>query len=150
MDAKNSKLMSTKICFNTASGKHCCNFHWRNNLQELLVQCFNTASGKHCCNLPHQLFRRRGTIVRFNTASGKHCCNDEGHDQSTIVRPVSIPQAVSTVATYLWIRLFKERSRVSIPQAVSTVATLFISTTFFICVASFNTASGKHCCNSGV
>ena len=61
--------------------------------------------------------------------------------------PVSIPQAVSTVATesnqwtskqeFLW---------VSIPQAVSTVATLDFDLS---CDAGerFNTASGKHCCN---
>ena len=61
----------------------------------------------------------------FNTASGKHCCNSK----STIwlIGPclkVSIPQAVSTVATVSNIpKLVKILLNVSIPQAVSTVAT---------------------------
>ena len=38
-------------------------------------------------------------------------------------RDVSIPQAVSTVATYVAYLLLKKSVTVSIPQAVSTVAT---------------------------
>ena len=61
---------------------------------------------------------------------------------------VSIPQAVSTVATipyanYLWDTM----PRVSIPQAVSTVATINPDENNVYEVARFNTASGKHCCN---
>ena len=37
---------------------------------------------------------------------------------------VSIPQAVSTVATLKWVKVNSLVSMVSIPQAVSTVATL--------------------------
>ena len=37
-------------CFNTASGKYCCNVY---NISELVTEVggsFNTASGKYCCN----------------------------------------------------------------------------------------------------
>ena len=37
--------------------------------------------------------------MRFNTASGKHCCNDILLSNITDDFEVSIPQAVSTVAT---------------------------------------------------
>ena len=83
---------------------------------------------------------------------------------------VSIPQAVSTVATGEWddnliptLKSFNTASGkhccnakagpgtafdpiVSIPQAVSTVATVIAMTEWRI-TTSFNTASGKHCCN---
>ena len=58
---------------------------------------FNTASGKHCCNLIDA-----GTIfsgLSFNTASGKHCCNIRRIGAGVGRSTVSIPQAVSTVAT---------------------------------------------------
>ena len=62
---------------------------------------------------------------------------------------VSIPQAVSTVATEA--RLCEEyngNNNVSIPQAVSTVATsLWSSMVFDMLIECFNTASGKYCCN---
>ena len=61
----------------------------------------------------------------FNTASGKYCCNRRGMLRLSRFqyRKVSIPQAVSTVATA---EAFAAAafSAVSIPQAVSTVATL--------------------------
>ena len=61
---------------------------------------------------------------------------------------VSIPQAVSTVAT---INIPGEEPihelRVSIPQAVSTVATDAVQQRYYN-EGSFNTASGKYCCNS--
>ena len=72
-----------------------------------------------------------------------------GIQPNTAVILVSIPQAVSTVATraetsgivpYLWI--------VSIPQAVSTVATKDIGSEDEPVSYGFNTASGKHCCNA--
>ena len=61
----------------------------------------------------------------FNTASGKYCCNiiylKEIPKGSSWV---SIPQAVSTVATtYKISRNIYAKLEVSIPQAVSTVAT---------------------------
>ena len=37
---------------------------------------------------------------------------------------------------------------VSIPQAVSTVATFLVYKLNTTCSQSFNTASGKYCCNS--
>ena len=64
------------------------------------------------------------------------------------VYTVSIPQAVGTVATRNGKNLRCLFKLVSIPQAVGTVATharphsnsLFVNN-------SFNTASGRHCCN---
>ena len=60
---------------------------------------------------------------------------------------VSIPQAVSTVATILLIKMWPTLLVVSIPQAVSTVATPGKYTEMDLFQSSFNTASGKHCCN---
>ena len=66
-----------------------------------------------------------------------------GHD-------VSIPQAVSTVATVWWLTPVQPDHYVlvSIPQAVSTVATdpnwKSSENDYY---DSFNTASGKYCCN---
>ena len=61
---------------------------------------------------------------------------------------VSIPQAVSTVATkddcMFSITI---NTIVSIPQAVSTVATLKNLISIWKLFVSFNTASGKYCCN---
>ena len=59
---------------------------------------------------------------------------------------VSIPQAVSTVATGSIETSCGRRANVSIPQAVSTVATVIKKATDLMSVG-FNTASGKHCCN---
>ena len=59
---------------------------------------------------------------------------------------VSIPQAVSTVATLIQLR-YCVRIQVSIPQAVSTVATAENVTSLEEGVVGFNTASGKYCCN---
>ena len=60
---------------------------------------------------------------------------------------VSIPQAVSTVATDTFNAILENNVSVSIPQAVSTVATLLESDTLKKKTMSFNTASGKYCCN---
>ena len=59
--------------------------------------------------------------MRFNTASGKYCCNYIYMAYRPKFAPVSIPQAVSTVATW-------ERN---MPQ--------------LLLKQSFNTASGKYC-----
>ena len=57
------------------------------------------ASGKYCCNS----FLVCSLTIRFcnsfNTASGKYCCNDKSVTYYVFYRMVSIPQAVSTVAT---------------------------------------------------
>ena len=63
---------------------------------------------------------------------------------------VSIPQAVSTVATLHMETHPSKTDEVSIPQAVSTVATqLFFHNERYVELSwvSFNTASGKYCCN---
>ena len=82
---------------------------------------FNTASGKYCCNF--KLADTESNSDSFNTASGKYCCNKlQQLKETSGVKIVSIPQAVSTVATFAedqGIQMY----RVSIPQAVSTVAT---------------------------
>ena len=91
--------------------------------------------------------------LSFNTASGKYCCNVKDERGVVIERShVSIPQAVSTVATILILvtMYLTINTKVSIPQAVSTVATLEFMEEYSDDNASFNTASGKYCCNSRV
>ena len=65
----------------------------------MVLGSFNTASGKYCCNVI-EYAKKHGFKNCFNTASGKYCCN-------------------------VWISCIKllEGLFVSIPQAVSTVAT---------------------------
>ena len=61
---------------------------------------------------------------------------------------VSIPQAVSTVATKRNCTNFiLVNPKVSIPQAVSTVATNPVRYATLLDSHRFNTASGKYCCN---
>ena len=61
---------------------------------------------------------------------------------------VSIPQAVSTVATgELPVGKAAKLLTVSIPQAVSTVATEQEVLKVMAFTHGFNTASGKYCCN---
>ena len=63
--------------------------------------------------------------MSFNTASGKCCCNLLLPIYYLKNLKVSIPQAVSTVATGYTIRPGQKVAvPVSIPQAVSTVATV--------------------------
>ena len=62
--------------------------------------------------------------LRFNTASGKYCCNIQEGFNNVRNGIVSIPQAVSTVATYNELCTTRKWVEVSIPQAVSTVATI--------------------------
>ena len=83
---------------------------------------FNTASGKYCCN--NEDGEREGGLVGacFNTASGKYCCN------------------------FTLVKYALKLSTVSIPQAVSTVATIETSMNV-LKLLRFNTASGKYCCN---
>ena len=62
---------------------------------------------------------------------------------------VSIPQAVSTIAILLFLLLHtKLIMKVSIPQAVSTIAINEKHERMVSISRSFNTASGKHYCNS--
>ena len=95
-------------------------------------------------------FANAASKVGFNTASGKHCCNYAEFIENVFVSGVSIPQAVSTVATGVILKMLMQLEKVSIPQAVSTVATCKMHYRLARIVDSFNTASGKHCCNSGV
>ena len=82
-----------------------------------------------------------------HTASSKHCYNSRNFQlHRTIQGKVSIPQAVSAVATCRIFVLLYFSIPVSIPQAVSAVATLSPAKTADA-VMSFNTASGKRCCN---
>ena len=109
--------------FNTASGKHCCNFvdSNRNNDSILNVSIPQAVSTVATCK------RRKANTVPptcFNTASGKHCCNLSGCFYPARKHSVvSIPQAVSTVATRMALTSSSKLRTVSIPQAVSTVAT---------------------------
>ena len=111
---------------------------------------FNTASGKRRCNVKNSKLAFRLYVHKgFNTASGKRRCNKISSKCCKLLRQVSIPQAVSAVATaklkkrylrQMWHRFntasgkrrCNQRSKtifaviimaVSIPQAVSAVAT---------------------------
>ena len=99
------ELLRQQRCFNTASGKYCCNKGFCFVAGTEIATRFNTASGKYCCNLKLP-FTVLLVMFSFNTASGKYCCN------GTITFPiadiyyiVSIPQAVSTVATWYSVRI---------------------------------------------
>ena len=164
----------------TASGRCCCNFD-EEFYKNYMMMSFNTANGKHCCNRFITGFQLNPSAKRFNTVNGiyflsihlifpsvrslrcttppsshnasNRCgcnCINYRHLWSNEAL-VSIPQAVSTVATFVFGLLNASGetfSGVSIPQAVSTVATiLIISLWWFQWKKSFNTASGKHCCN---
>ena len=130
--------------FNTASGKYCCNCLTllqktgvikvsipqavstvaTGNMVFNLMYCqssFNTASGKYCCNSSWLLWF--SFKIYFNTASDKHCCNLYEYKCQEWFDCVSIPQAVSTVAT----------KNIELQHGSKN--------------DSFNTASGKHCCN---
>ena len=68
---------------------------------------FNTVNGKYCCNLSAVKNMNTLSYEGFNTASGKYCCNAVTfllHLHKTA--SVSIPQAVSTVATSLFGALY--------------------------------------------
>ena len=63
-------------------------------------------------------------FIGFNTASGKRRCNNSiTQNKNLSLKPVSIPQAVSAVATSLIEGHIYFHIKVSIPQAVSAVAT---------------------------
>ena len=65
------------------------------------------------------------SYILLNTVNGKYCCNGGGNMvKCSQYGAVSIPQAVSTVATLNQMMLYGLQRTVSIPQAVSTVATL--------------------------
>ena len=66
---------------------------------------FNTASGKYYCNMT-KVNSLKKFFVCFNTASGKYYCNSKAGGRTLVDRPVSIPQAVSTIAMSLLLNIF--------------------------------------------
>ena len=89
---------------------------------QLLVS-YNTASGKRCCNDP-ELAKVVNYESSYNTASGKRCCNFmQPLDCLAESVGVTIPQAVSAVATATYYNIGDNAVFVTIPQAVSAVAT---------------------------
>ena len=71
-----------------------------------------------------EIIKDEAPTVGFNTASGKCCCNwTFVHIVEVLFEMVSIPQAVSAVATLEKTYNKSLKSAVSIPQAVSAVAT---------------------------
>ena len=109
---------------------------------------FNTASGKYCCNERRYIsWTQQKLKVSIPQAVSTVATEISGFSYCGI--GVSIPQAVSTVATNI-VELEDGMSylNVSIPQAVSTVATILKKMEWKIWTKSgFNTASGKYCCN---
>ena len=110
---------------------------------------FNTASGRHCCNTRCQkLLSIHLLLVSIPQAVGTVATLQNQCPLVINLHVVSIPQAVGTVATLAPIPLLCCLTLfVSIPQAVGTVATLFFYMEVFTMLNSFNTASGRHCCN---
>ena len=114
------------------------------------MKSFNTASGKYCCNYWAGFYgSKKSHYVSIPQAVSTVATTEDNIETVyCIIRLVSIPQAVSTVATLnkeLGRRLF---TSVSIPQAVSTVATEENKTlSDKELIECFNTASGKYCCN---
>ena len=110
------------------------------------MKCFNTASGKHCCNeVQYEGFYQEG-VNSFNTASGKHCCNPKNQLLEHINVLVSIPQAVSTVATVASsvIEFYHSRFNTASGKHCCNYQATIVSRKR---KERFNTASGKHCCN---
>ena len=129
--------------------------------------CFNTASGRCCCNYETLKMTLNPFFkVGFNTASGKCCCNSSASRPCRYRAQVSIPQAVSAVASSPLFSLpfgqglemcgphrrfapLLPRTLRRIPQAVGAVATNDGRLVMTFIIVSFNTASGKYCCNDG-
>ena len=59
---------------------------------------FNTASGRYYCNFFSDETAEKIAYGSFNTASGRYYCNGDGANSGTRFMPVSIPQAVGTIA----------------------------------------------------
>ena len=111
---------------------------------------FNTASGRCCCNKKKSC-KGNEPLQGFNTASGRCCCNGAEDTEyiRAVTRKVSIPQAVGAVATDVFGVHMDDGMHVSIPQAVGAVATrtIFPRRILLPIRPSFNTASGRCCCN---
>ena len=143
-------------------------------MQPQLLHCFNTASGKHYCNW--SLFKTKWqtygccvsipqavstiAIEVFGTANFSSVIVSIPQAVSTIAIAtavvmfggmfvwVSIPQAVSTIAIVSFDVRDAESYSVSIPQAVSTIAIWGKASEAVTGFSGFNTASGKHYCNA--
>ena len=104
------------VSFNTASGKYC---------YSILFVFPSFQSGTRDVRTSSSLCSSAVSHPSSHTASGKYCCNF----------PILMGRQLSN------------DSSVSIPQAVSTVATHENFTNNPRIMCRFNTASGKHCCN---
>ena len=115
----------SKISFNTASGRCCCNGVERCSTTRC-ASSFNTASGRCCCNTAKMVKQCMAQCFGFNTASGRCCCNRVILKIIlSLSQGVSIPQAVGVVATWKnTSSLISVYMAVSIPQAVGVVAWL--------------------------
>ena len=82
----------------------------------------HTVNGKYCCNLLSALYSR---LWVFQYRKRQALLQHKGEVDKIVYEIVSIPQAVGTVAT-------KTKHPLMYPSL------------------RFNTASGRHCCNSGV
>ena len=143
--------------FNTASGKHC----------YFITFVFpSLRSGTRDVRSSSSLRSSAASHPSSHTASGRYCCNLRWWRQIHRHLQVSIPQAVSTVTSLpLFSPPFGQglemcgphrrfapllpRTLRRIPQAVGTVATVSfdLSKDCIAIVPSFNTASGRYCCN---
>ena len=114
----------------------------------LFIWCFNTASGKYCCNIAKDARKARLGMEGFNTASGKYCCNVVKSMCYVATRAVSIPQAVSTVATVLNAVVESKKAQECFNTASGKYCCNRQKNVFCSLPATgFNTASGKYCCN---
>jgi len=104
------------VSFNTASGKYC---------YSILFVFPSFQSGTRDVRTSSSLCSSAVSHPSSHTASGKYCCNF----------PILMGRQLSN------------DSSVSIPQAVSTVATINIIIISVVFLKRFNTASGKYCCN---
>ena len=111
--------ISLEICFNTASGRCCCNTLFNSPLKYYFVS-IPQAVGAVATGI---LESGDTTTACFNTASGRCCCNLFTIIYFKILMEVSIPQAVGAVATHGDVKHTLSGRPVSIPQAVGAVAT---------------------------
>ena len=124
--------------------------------QLLLKQSFNTASGKYCYFITF-VFPSFQSGTRDVRASSSLCSSAASHPSShtvngkyysiiTFVFP-SLQARTRDVRTPSSLCASVPRTLRRIPQAVSTVATISVRITKRSNMLSFNTASGKYCCN---
>ena len=115
------------------------------------TESFNTASGRHCCNMKKQVSAIFANIrASFNTASGRHCCNNlQNYDDKRFCRKqFQYRKRQALLQQFVIFHRAQFHKLVSIPQAVGTVATFRMQNlTMMSTTSSFNTASGRHCCN---